>query len=418
MANAYKKQIDPEQAIDLLFQRGLINSDGTSAFVQTLVNDQIEIDSNAFFWQEHFSIDGVKYNINPSRPKEDPAFVVKNITRRPVPMANPMAPLSEVGQIDNESYEQRSGSIGQFGMGLFETSLSREELKAELAAMAVADQNIITGYIRTVADLIKSHNSNLSNLAAQTLSKGGGYDMVGREGLTPGMTHNFSNYVPRENYKKAGKAVWTDPEADVPSQMMKLEQDFKKEKGLEDTTFEWDLPYDLIVNNLINNKFFKEEVNRYIRLYAPDKVIVVQADGKTGVDVNSITWQQLVEYSRSTISKIAPIRIVKEEQITQGITNIRTVNGWKKGVAVLRPLGLAGKVVHSDTAEVYLLQKEANKTIDFSVATAQGGLLYVINKVVPNGLYKAYHTDIVGRYRPVLTEFMEHVIVDYTTADN
>lgn len=418
MANAYKKQIDPEAAIDLLFQRGLINSDGTSAFVQTLVNDQIEIDSNAFFWQEHFSIDGVKYNINPARPKEDPAFVVKNITRRPVPMANPMAPLSEVGQMDNESYEQRSGSIGQFGMGLFETSLSKEELKAELAAMAMEDQNIITGYIRTVADLVKSHNYNLSNIAAQTLSKGGGYDMVGREGLTPGMTHNFSNYVPLENYKKAGKAVWTDLEADVPSQMMKLEQDFKKEKGLENTTFEWDLPYDLIVNNLINNKFFKEEVNRYIRLYAPDKVIIVQTDGKTGVDVNSITWQQLVEYSRSTISKIAPIRIVKEEQITQGITNIRTVSGWKKGVAVLRPLGLAGKVVHSDTADVYLLQREANKTIDYSLATTQGGLLYVINKVVPNGLYKAYHTDVIGRYRPVLTEFMEHVIVDYTTADN
>lgn len=415
MANAYKKQFNPDEALDLLYQRGLINSDGTSAFVQTLVNDQLEMDANEFFWQEHFTVDGAKYSINPSRPKEDPAFTVKSITRRPVPMANPMAPLSEVAQMDNESYEQFSGTIGQFGMGLFETSLSREELKAELAAMDMDNQDVVVGYIRTVADLIKSHNYNLSNIAAQTLSKGGGYDMIGREGVTPGMTHNFPGYVPIKNYKRAGTAVWTDNEADVPSQMMKIEQDFKMENGY-DGTMEWDLPYDLIVNNLINNKFFKEEVNRYIRLYAPDKVIVVQTDGKTGVDVSSITWEQLVEYSRSTISKIAPIRVVKEQQITQGITNIRTVSGWKQGVAVLRPLGMAGKVVHSDTADIYMLQREANKTIDFSIATAQGGLLYVINKAVPNGLYKSYHTDVIGRYRPVLTEFMEHVIVDYTTA--
>lgn len=415
MANAYKKQFNPDEALNLLYQRGLINSDGTSAFVQTLVNDQLEMDANEFFWQEHFTVDGAKYSINPSRPKEDPAFTVKSITRRPVPMANPMTPLSEVAQMDNESYEQFSGTIGQFGMGLFETSLSREELKAELAAMDMDNQDVVVGYIRTVADLIKSHNYNLSNIAAQTLSKGGGYDMVGREGVTPGMTHNFPSYVPIKNYKKAGTAVWTDNEADVPSQMMKIEQDFKMENGY-DGTMEWDLPYDLIVNNLINNKFFKEEVNRYIRLYAPDKVIVVQTDGKTGVDVSSITWEQLVEYSRSTISKIAPIRVVKEQQITQGITNIRTVSGWKQGVAVLRPLGMAGKVVHSDTADIYMLQREANKTIDFSIATAQGGLLYVINKAVPTGLYKSYHTDVIGRYRPVLTEFMEHVIVDYTTA--
>lgn len=413
MANAYKKKFNPDEALDLLYQRGLVNSDGTSAFVQTLVNDQLEIDANEFFWQEHFTVDGAKYNINPSRPKEDPAFTVKSISRRPVPMANPMAPLSEVAQMDNESYEQRSGTIGQFGMGLFETSLSREELKAELAAMDMENQDVVVGYIRTVADLIKSHNYNLSNIAAQTLSKGGGYDMVGREGVTPGMLHNFPNYVPLDNYKKAISGVWTDANVDVPSDMMKIEQDFKMATGYNGT-MEWDLPYDLIVNNLINNKFFKEEVNRYIRLYAPDKVIIVQTDGKTGVDVSSITWEQLVEYSRSTISKIAPIRVVKEQQITQGIVNIRTVSGWKQGVAVLRPLGMAGKVVHSDTADVYLLQREANKTIDFSVATAQGGLLYVINKAVPNGLYKAYHTDVIGRYRPILNEFMEHIIVDYT----
>lgn len=416
MANAHKRQIDPEQAIDALFQRGYINSDGTSQYLQTIVDDMLVKDANQFFWEEHFSIDGTKYLINPAKPREDPSFTVTSIVNRPTPMANPMNPLSEVAQMDTQGFESFSDTIGQFGMGQFETSLSREELKAELAALDVADRDIIVGFSIKLATLIRSHNYNLSNIAAQTLSKGGGYDMVGREGITPGMTHKFRNYVPTENYLKAGAKVWTDNTADIPSQMMKIEQDWKMAKGY-DGLMEWDLPYELIVNNLINNEYFKKEVNRYIRLYAPDKVLVIQTDGSTGVDVSSITWEQLVEYSRSSISKIAPIRVIKESQVSQNITNIKTVKGWKEGVAVLRPLGLAGKIVHSDTADVYMLQKEANKTVDFSIANAQGSLLYVINKIVPNGLYKAYHTDVIGRYRPVLTEFTHHIIVDYTTAD-
>lgn len=416
MANAHKFQIDPEQAVDALFQRGLINSDGTSQYLQTVVDDMLERDANQFFWEEHFSVDGTKYLINPAKPREDPSFTVTSIVNRPTPMANPMNPLSEVAQMDTQGFESFSDTIGQFGMGQFETSFSREELKAELAALDVADRNIIVGFSIKLATLIRSHNYNLSNLAAQTLSKGGGYDMVGREGITPGMTHKFRNYVPAGNYLKAGAKVWTDNTADIPSQMMKIEQDWKMAKGY-DGLMEWDLPYELIVNNLINNEYFKKEVNRYIRLYAPDKVLVIQTDGSTGVDVSSITWEQLVEYSRSSISKISPIRVIKESQVSQNITNIKTVKGWKNGVAVLRPLGLAGKIVHSDTADVYMLQKEANKTVDFSIANAQGGLLYVINKIVPNGLYKAYHTDVIGRYRPVLTEFTHHIIVDYTTAN-
>ena len=63
------------------------------------------------------------------------------------------------------------------------------------------------------------------------------------------------------------------------------------------------------------------------------------------------------------------------------------------------------------------MQREANKTIDYSIASAQNDLFYIINKVVPNGIYKAYHTDAIGRYMPVLTEFMEHIVVDTLTAD-
>lgn len=86
------------------------------------------------------------------------------------------------------------------------------------------------------------------------------------------------------------------------------------------------------------------------------------------------------------------------------------MEGWRSSSASYRR-GFYGRVVHSDVADVILLQREANKTIDYSIASAQNDLVYIINKVVPNGIYKAYHTDAIGRYMPVLTEFIDTLLL-------
>ena len=78
---------------------------------------------------------------------------------------------------------------------------------------------------------------------------------------------------------------------------------------------------------------------------------------------------------------------------------------------------MAGVVVHAKTADVQLMQSgEVNSGIQFSLAKVQN-FLYVINKVTPNGMLKSYHTDVIGRYAPVLTESPYHVCVDIATAD-
>ena len=80
------------------------------------------------------------------------------------PMADAMAPLSEVSQLDNEGYEERTGSIYQYGKGLYQTSMGKIELEAKLRALNIQDQTILGGYVKSVADAIKSNNSRLSNL--------------------------------------------------------------------------------------------------------------------------------------------------------------------------------------------------------------------------------------------------------------
>ena len=429
MPNALKFHFTPEEAIEKLYQKGFL--DGTNqGFLQTLIDTTIEIEENAFFWQEHFRVEGNEYDIDLADLKKNPAWTVKQKINRTVPMADAMAPLSETMQLDAEGMEEKTGSIYQYGKGLFETSMSKEELKARLRELG-PDQNLVTGFVRGVADLVKSHNLTVSNMAAMTLSRGGQYgnnialtDPTNPSASPVNTTQGFSGvitsqsaYIPVTNFKNAGVKVWTAADCDIPEQMRKIESDFKEKNFIPDgVPFEWDIPYDMLINVLLKNAAFVKEVNRYIALYAPDKVIVV-TNGESTTKVDSITWEQLIAYSRSPISKISPIRVVREQQTVQGITTYSTVKGWKAGVAVLRPLGFAGVLVHAKTADVQLMQSgEVNKGIDFSIAKVQN-FLYVINKVTPNGLLKAYHTDVIGRYATVLNEAQYHVVVNTLVAD-
>lgn len=415
MANAYKYQWTPDETIEKLYQKGFM--DGTNVgFLQTLIDNTIEIEANSFFWQEHFTVEGNEYDIDLGDMKKNPAWTVNQKTVRIVPMADAMAPLTDTAQLDNEGWEAKTGSIYQYGKGLFETSMSKLELQARLQELNVTDQNLVTGFVRGVADLVKSHNFRLSHMAAQVLSYGGAYTNASTMGFS-GVKTIQNPYIPTANFKNAGAKVWTDATCDIPSQMQKIEYDFKVANNIpEDTPFVWNIPYDMVVNVLLKNTFFVAEVNRFIRLYAPDKVVIIN-NGTSAVDTNIITWEQLVAYSRSSVSKISPIMIVKESQTVQDITTTTTVKGWKTGTAVLRPLGNAGVIVHAKTADVQLMQSgEINPAIQFSLAKVQN-FLYVINKVTPNGMLKSYHTDVIGRYAPVLNESMYHVCVDTTTAD-
>ena len=426
MANALKFHFTPDEAIEKLYQRGFM--DGANAgFLQTLIDSTIEIEENAFFWQEHFRVEGNEYDIDRNDLKKNPAWTVKQGIKRTVPMADAMAPLSETMQLEAEGMEEKTGSIYQYGKGLFETSMSKLELQARLRELG-ADENLVVGFVRGVADLVKTHNLRVSHMAAMTLSRGGQYgntinvtNVAGGTTTTQGFSGvvaNQSAYIPLTNYKKAGTKVWTEADCDIPEQMRKIENDFKEANYIPDgTPFEWDIPWNIVVNVLLKNAAFIKEVNRYIALYAPDKVIVV-TNGGSSTKVDTITYEQLVRYSRSPISKISPIRIVREQQVVQGITTYTTVKGWAPGVAVLRPLGYAGVLVHAKVADVELMKSgEVNKGIDFSLAKVQG-FLNVINKVTPNGMLKSYHTDVIGRYATVLDESPYHVVVDTTNAGN
>lgn len=411
MANAYKNYWTPQEAIDKLYNK-LFDSNGVG-YLQTIV-DNIELEENSNFWTEHFQVEGNEYTVDLADRTKNPAWTVRQRDIRVVPMADAMAPLSETMQLDNEGYNEQTGSIYQYGKGLFNTSMSKLELEARLMQMSPTERTIVDGLQRGVADLIKSHNLTLSHMAAMTLSYGGAYNNNASRGFS-GVQTMQGSYIPLANFKKAGEKVWTDPDANIPEQMRKIEYDFKEANGIS-TAFVWNIPYDMVINVLLKNKFFIEEVNRYLRVEAPDKVVIIDS-GKSSLDTSTITWQQLMAYTRSSLSKISPIQIVREQQTVQDITMYKTVSGWKPNTVVLRPAGYAGVVVHAKPADVALMESgEVNNTIQFSLAK-WNNLLYIINKVTPNGMLKSYHTDVLGRYATVLNESQYHICVDTATAD-
>ena len=417
--NAYKYQDNPQTLVEKLYAKGLLNESG-NGFVQKLIDQSIILNANRFFWQENFTVEGKEYLIDLGDTKLDPAWTVRMKTNRPVPTADAMAPLSEVAQLDGEGFKSKTGSIYQWGKGLYDTSMSKLELVARLRELGNVDADLLNGYVRGVADLTNTHMYTLSNLAAQCISKGGAYNNSNIKGFSA-ITVNQEAYVPQANFKTAGAKVWTDADCDIPSQMQKIEYDFKLANNIDaDAAFVWQIPYNMVLTVLMKNKFFKEEVNRYIRFYAKDKVVIVNNNGTTSLDTDVITQEDLINYSRSEISKIAPIIVVKEEQVVQDIKTIRTVNGWDAGKAVLRPVGNGGKcgvIVHSQVADVEMIRSgELNNSVTANASKVLN-FLYLLNEVSNDGKYKKYATKVIGRYAPVLTEAMQHVVVDTTTAD-
>lgn len=419
MANAYKYADNPQALIDKLYAKGLLNTAG-NGFVQKLIDSSIVLNANRFFWQENFTVEGNEYQIDLGNTQKNPAWTVRMKTSRPVPTADAMAPLSEVAQLDGEGYKEQTGSIYQFGKGLYDTSMSKLELMARLRELGSVDAELLDGYVRGVGDLTNTHMYTLSNLAAQCISKGGAYNNTNIKGFSA-ITVNQGAYVPTANFKTAGTKVWADPTCDIPSQMQKIQYDFKLANNIDaDAPFVWQIPYNTILTVLLQNKSFKDEINRYIRFYAKNKGIIINNQGGTSLDTDVVTLEDLIAYSRSEISKISPIIVVKEEQIVQDIKTIRTVNGWDSGKVVLRPIGVGGKcgvIVHSQVADVEMIKTgEINNTVSANASKILN-FLYLLNEVSNDGKYKKYATKVIGRYGPVLTEAMQHVVVDTTTAD-
>lgn len=404
----------PEQIMEKMFKMGALNPDGTSNLLQAFVDNYLQRDSNPKFWEERFDISPTMISLIPGAPKENPAYTVTNMVKPIEEMADGHTPLSEVSQSPTVGAETRTGTIPQFAGGQYETSLSKEAYMYKLAALAPQERNFLNLMARNIASEIARHDYRLSNLAAQVLSKGGAYETNSTSGR--GVVYQGDPMIPNQNFVTCGVRTFSDADCNIPDQIQKTIDDYRNKTGYEGPVM-LDVDLDELKNVWVKNKFFKDEVVRYLANTGENRVIVIK-EGENTLNIDTITWEQAVEYSLWTDSKIPPIQVVKEKQktINEDWKSYTSVRGWEPNRYVIRPMGKAGLIMHANITDIYMLLKEANKNVEWNYAVVNR-IFHVLNLKNDEGLYYQYHTNVYGRYIPVLTEFMYHYVVKTDQAD-
>ena len=166
--------------------------------------------------------------------------------------------------------------------------------------------------------------------------------------------------------------------------------------------FQLEITRNMWRNNFLNNAQVIEWV-RYMR--SMNNVLLPS---------NVVVTTEMANEALTSFEGLPKIVIVEEKQ-KDAVSGI--VKGWDDSVAVLRPLGMAGYMRHTNILDEEVYTKFANNAVTFNFAPAVDGLALVMNSVIPNGNLKEWHTDTMFSCVPTLDEFLYHYIIDTSTAN-
>ena len=267
-----------------------------------------------------------------------------------------------------------------------------------------SDADLIATWVRDAVQAGKnSAEATLSNLTAQLMTKASMSWKGKGEGL-----QQFLQKVepfPEENKKKAGAKAWTDPDCKIISQMRKIEDDYRDERGGYEGALVWKMTRKMYRETFLENAEVKEWYQKWCvakHMAYTDSMQVLDEDFKRTL---------------SDMTGLSPIEIVVEKERNKTQNSDTFVQGWEDKYVVLCP---AGDCVEFKWTPIYdqTLQKEFGaKNIDVSWASIANGLVTVGNYAIDNGLFREWQTKVMMSACPVLIDFMNHVIIDTSTAN-
>ena len=368
----------------------------------TILQNPDLIKANHTFWREDFSVDP---NITETNAEGEAVFTSRMRKLDVGTLMDMRAPLGDSIPEDAKGMEAYSGTIQEFiSKGYVETAEMREYKRRLFAE--IGDVALVGRFVEEVLQpRVDSANQTLSHMAAQLISTG---KIIYNQGV--GLKGSILKAaIPTENFLKAGEKVWTDSSALLLDQMRKIEEDFRDKTGLA-IPMQWK-----ITRKMFNNVFLKnEQIVKWIKdMYLVESgQIGVGTTNLSGLVVNEENFNKYIQ----KVQGLSPIKIVDEKQ--NDIVN-GTVNGWKDGIAVFCPAGKLGLVRRTTIADVrYFTEEYINPASRFVFGSALDGCAFVRNSVVPNGVLKEWHSDLVLAATPTLDEFLYHYIVDTTTANS
>lgn len=362
---------------------------------QMILNDPDLIRTNIGFAYQKFNIDP---EITPTNTDGTATFISRQRKLKMGTLAHMRAPLGDTVYRKDVNAKYYTGVIPDFTTdGFMETAMEREDKERRFIREFGNDAFLISQYAENLQTLIDSADMTLSYLAAQLLSKG---FMVYDQG--EGAQGNlYKADIPAENFVKAGEKAWTDPDCMILDQMVQIEKDFEDKWGAK-YSMQWEITYDMFHKVFLKNKQVIDIVKSY-RFFNDQPI-----------SENMQVTESMFRAAIADFEDLSPIVIIEEKQkdVNNGI-----VHGWKDGVAVYRPVGYAGMIRRTENLDSYLYQKYGNNLISQSFATTGNGLYTVANLTVPNGRMKEWQTQLMFQAIPSLDEFLYHVIVDTTSAN-
>ena len=348
--------------------------------------------TNFNFWESQFKIDP---SLTPSDSKGLAAFTMQSLVREPAPMMDMVAPLGRGKALDKPGLSAYTASIPHFRAPSYHENSQERAYMAKQFEQFGKDAELIKQWTFTIQGMLDSANQTLSNMSAQLLSTGEIDYKYGRAIKN----HLYNANIPAENIVKAGhessSKVWTDKTAPLLDQMAGIEEDYRTRLGLENVPLKWQIPYDMFHKNFLTNN----QVRQFVKDYRINNQLAT-TDGF--VITEDIFRQVLALYPQ-----ISPIEIIVEKQKDYS----GNVNGWKDGVAVLRPAGMAGLIKHTDHLEEFLSKNFGGDAVT-KVFTSLNPLMTLINATLNNGEYKEWHTDLIMAAVPALDEVPYHLIVN------
>ena len=362
--------------------------------VTQILNSPDLINANHMFWTEKFRVDP---NITPTNQEGEAVFISRMREIESGVLMDMRAPLGDSVPEDKKGIAYYSGVIPEFiSKGTVEKATERD-YKEKLFEQ-FGDVALVAAYATDVLQSkIDSANQTLSNMSAQLLSTS---KIIYKSGV--GIQGNvLKAEVPAANFLKAGAKVWTDTTARLLDQIVAIVEDVKDKTGI--ANWQLEVTKDQFKNCFLKNAQVIEWV-RYMNIInnqpLPERLVLSR---------------EMAMSALASFEGLPPIVIIEEKQKDADST---IVHGWKAGVAVLRPMGIAGYMRRTTIKDTELFTKYGNAVNSYSFTPALNGLATVRNSVIVNGNFKEWHTDVVLAGVPSLDQFLYHYIIDTTTANS
>lgn len=379
----------------------LFSSKDNINFLRTFLNKKDVLHTN-YTW---YLTQGRKASMpTPTDADGVASFSVKSRKLEAAPLMHLRAPLGDAPELDSNGIEIYTGSIPDFiGYKWSENAMQRK-YKKEIFEQFGNDADLIAAWLKDVVQVGKdSAEATLTNLTAQLETT----HKMSWKGKGEGIQQFLQNVepFPEENMLKAGEKAWTDPECKIITQMRKIEDKYRDDRGGFENALVWKMTRKMYREVFLQNSEVKEWYKNWCiakRIAFTDSMTVLDEDFKNTL---------------SDMTGLSPIEIVVEKERNKTLASDAFVQGWADNIAVLCP---AGDVVEFKWTPIYdqSVQEEFGaKNIDVSWASIANGLVTVGNYAMDNGQFREWQTKVMMSACPVLLDFMNHCIVNTAQAD-